>query len=244
MTLANPQRWDRYAYVVNNPLDRLDPDGAADVYVTIWRDTSTSQSTTGRIDMRGVNGETLSGYYLEPEIKGAGGIHPKGHIPEGEYSASFFPQLHHLDKNGHPIQALFALDYVPGFSDIDVHNGNFPHDTTGCFLYGTGLAPNEVIGSAAFRSQAMSFLNSVADDDNKKIQDLTIDIEIPVGNIDSPMPDNPVKGDGDDHPADAFCHNGICTDYAPGNPDAEIDKSIQEAFHPSPIGVTPMPGSQ
>jgi hypothetical protein len=31
--LPNPQRWNRYAYVINNPLVRFDPDGLADFYV-------------------------------------------------------------------------------------------------------------------------------------------------------------------------------------------------------------------
>lgn len=28
--LKTPQRWNRYAYVINNPLARIDPDGNAD----------------------------------------------------------------------------------------------------------------------------------------------------------------------------------------------------------------------
>ena len=31
--LPNPQRWNRYAYVINNPLVRIDPDGLRDIYV-------------------------------------------------------------------------------------------------------------------------------------------------------------------------------------------------------------------
>jgi RHS repeat-associated protein len=184
--LANPQRWNRYAYVVNNPLIRLDPDGAEDVYVTVWRDTSTQHSTTGRIDMRGGNGRTLSGKYLEPEIKGAGGIHPKGRISEGEYSASF-----HASLNTHPVPALFLLEGVPGFTGVNFHNGNKPSDTEGCFLYGTALGTDWVSGSGAFRSKAMNFLNDVAGDDGTTVQDLTIHVSIPLGNIDTFTPPEP-----------------------------------------------------
>jgi RHS repeat-associated protein len=35
-----PQRWNRYAYVLNNPLARVDPDGAQDVTAVYIRDTS------------------------------------------------------------------------------------------------------------------------------------------------------------------------------------------------------------
>jgi RHS repeat-associated protein len=31
--IVNPQRWNRYEYVVNNPLALYDPDGAASVYL-------------------------------------------------------------------------------------------------------------------------------------------------------------------------------------------------------------------
>ena len=151
--LANPKRWNRYTYVLNSPLGKVGPeDGAEDVEVTVWRDTSTKSSTTGRIDMRGGNGRTLSGKYLEPEIKGAGGIHSKGRIPEGEYSATFHAQLNHK-----PVPALFLLEGVPGFSDINMHAGNKPADTEGCLLYGVGRGKRTwVWASSAFRSLAMN----------------------------------------------------------------------------------------
>jgi hypothetical protein len=31
--IANPQKWNRYAYVLNNPLIMIDPDGLAEIYV-------------------------------------------------------------------------------------------------------------------------------------------------------------------------------------------------------------------
>jgi RHS repeat-associated protein len=39
--VGTPQRWNRYAYVINNPFSRVDPDGAADVTVYYLRDTFT-----------------------------------------------------------------------------------------------------------------------------------------------------------------------------------------------------------
>jgi len=187
--LAYPQRWNRYAYVLNNPLGRLDPDGAQDVEVTVWRDTTTKRSTTGRIDMRGGNGRSLSGKYLEPGLKGVDPIHPKGRISEGEYDATF-----HASLNGHPVPALFLLQDVPGFTGINIHNGNKPADTEGCLLYGTDLAKDWVSGSGVFRTKAMDFLNDVADDDGTTVKGLTIHVSIPVGNIDTFTPPEPFGG--------------------------------------------------
>jgi len=42
--LTNPQRWNRYAYVLNNPLVSIDPDGQTDIYVFRPENTSSSQS--------------------------------------------------------------------------------------------------------------------------------------------------------------------------------------------------------
>ena len=189
--LGYPQRWNRYAYVLNNPLGRLDPDGAQDVEVTVWRDTTTGRSTTGRIDMRGGNGRRLSGKYLEPGSKGVDPIHPKGRIPEGEYDASYHAKLNHNNSHGDPIPALFLLDGVPGFSGINAHNGNKPADTEGCLLYGTSLSTDWVSGSGDFRNQAMKFLQGVADDDSTTVPDLTINVTIPLGNIDTFTPPDP-----------------------------------------------------
>jgi RHS repeat-associated protein len=36
--ISNPQRWNKYVYVLNNPLSRIDPDGLADI--PAWKDLS------------------------------------------------------------------------------------------------------------------------------------------------------------------------------------------------------------
>jgi RHS repeat-associated protein len=44
--LAFPQKWNKYAYVQNNPLGRIDPDGLDD-YVVFRPATTTSKQTNG-----------------------------------------------------------------------------------------------------------------------------------------------------------------------------------------------------
>jgi hypothetical protein len=143
--------------------------------------------------MRGGNGRKLSGYYLEPGLKGVDPLpsHAKGRIPEGEYSASYLDQLHHKSASGNTIWALFALSDVPGFSSVDVHNGNNPSDSQACLLYGTKLGTDQVTESGAFRSLAEDFLGKVADDDGTDIELLTVHISIPFGNIDTFTPPEP-----------------------------------------------------
>jgi len=44
-TILSPQKWNKYAYVQNNPLAMVDPDGEDDYYV--FRPTATSTGETG-----------------------------------------------------------------------------------------------------------------------------------------------------------------------------------------------------
>jgi len=182
--VGNPQRWDRYNYVINNPLLRIDPDGAADVTVYFMRDTFTDRSTTGRMYMFGDNGKSMQGYFLEPPAGGSD-LTPKGSIPSGDYSGAFQEQL-----NSAPVLSLFIFKGVPGRSNIMAHNGNAPANTRGCFLYGKILGKCDLVGdSNLFRNDALDFLRGVSTDLKKPIKQLTIELIVMQGQWDtSPTP--------------------------------------------------------
>lgn len=204
-----PQRWNRYAYVLNNPLARVDPDGAQDVTVVYLRDTTTTYSTTGRMYMtymRGGDRISLEGEYLEPGVKGIDPAHSKGRIPAGVYDANFKATL----NAGHP-ESLFELSGIPGFTNVYAHNGNYPRDTHACLLYGTALGTDIVTGSGDFRSQAMDFLDDVALAYDKDISDLTFEVVIdPLSTEIDSRPAPPAPGDdGSNSPSAAFL--GHCT---------------------------------
>jgi RHS repeat-associated protein len=195
--IGSPQRWNRYAYAVNNPLARVDPSGAQDVFVYYMRDDTTTNSTTGRIYMYGGKLRSLMGFFLEPGKKGVDPLHPKGRIPSGEYSATFKAKL--FTK---PTKSLFLLNGVPGFNGIFAHNGNSPEDTQGCPLYGTTLGNDSVGGSTPFRGDALALFGQVASDDGTTLGDLDIDVTVMDGQWDPSNPPDPTDP-GSDPPEEA-----------------------------------------
>jgi Family of unknown function (DUF5675) len=78
---------------------------------------------------------------LEPVWLDSDGIKPRA-IPEGTYKLSnrFSPKHN---------RAVPHVENVPGFEEIEIHIGNFPHDTEGCLLVGqiTGPHPDFIGGS-------------------------------------------------------------------------------------------------
>jgi hypothetical protein len=62
--VVNPQRWNRYAYVVNNPLALYDPDGQDDEGQGGSKiiDVFIAMPPTGQQDYRTVNGRPAGNY--------------------------------------------------------------------------------------------------------------------------------------------------------------------------------------
>jgi RHS repeat-associated protein len=177
-TIPVPQRWNRYSYVINQPLGRVDPDGAQDVTVYFMRDTTTDKSTTGRLYIYGNNHTSLEGRYLEP-AKGK-------RIPSGDYHGSYLPK-----KNSSLVRALFAFPTRIKQGDkirtyIEAHNGNFPSDTEGCFLYGTFLKKDYVGHSNNFKNLADPFLKRVMEyNEYHSLYDLDINLIVAPGQWDT-----------------------------------------------------------
>lgn len=89
--------------------------------LTITRQTYTDRSVSGMMDLDGV----FQCYTLEP---------PKGTVkPHCIPSGIFKGKKYHSPSLGRIVLLLIG---VPGFEDIEIHNGNYPRNTHGCTLVG------------------------------------------------------------------------------------------------------------
>lgn len=100
----------------------------------VTRQTFTELSTMGALAIDGA----FFGHTLEPpkrEIKPCA-------IPLGTYDVSIRWSERHQRLIPH-------VENVPGFSQIEIHIGNFPHDTEGCLLIGNIVSstPDQILGS-------------------------------------------------------------------------------------------------
>ncbi len=100
----------------------------------VTRKTFTTLSTIGDLAIDGA----FFGHTLEP---------PKRDqkpccIPVGTYDVSIrYSQKH--------VRLIPHVENVPGFSEIEIHVGNFPKDTEGCLLVGNVVnsTPDQILGS-------------------------------------------------------------------------------------------------
>ena len=99
--------------------------------LTVTRIWHTNLSTCGMLDVDGV----FQCYTLEPRANQSQG---KPYcIPEGTYDLLLQYSLHFNCTTPH-------LQNVPGFSEIEIHWGNFPKDTEGCTIVGQTQTPDFV----------------------------------------------------------------------------------------------------
>lgn len=118
--------------------------------ITVLRDTFTDMSTTGELSLDGV----FLCYTLEPRSDRSEG---KPYcIPPGTYPAT----LVYSEKNGFVTPRLTG---VPGFTDIEIHPGNFPADTEGCTLVGESRGTDMVGSSRAAFADLMSRLDGATE---------------------------------------------------------------------------------
>jgi RHS repeat-associated protein len=146
-----------YDYASNNPLYWIDPSGL-DVTITIQRQgySPTGNSMQGTITVTSdQTTDTYSGYAMENAHAGDNG--DKGPIPAGTYDA--FIRTDHTPNR-------LELENVPGYQNIQIHNGNYPRDFKGCF--GVGNAhKTDFLGDS--QNALKSVLNIVNEDGSGNI---------------------------------------------------------------------------
>ena len=120
-----------FAYVGGNPVIGVDPFGLT-TFIVITRQSYGKSATIGRIYVASDRvPNTFTGYSLEP-------IRKKGLVPSGQYDA--------FVRTDHSPNRIELLD-VPNNTNIQIHVGNYPKDSKGCFLVGSGKGKNAVSGS-------------------------------------------------------------------------------------------------
>jgi hypothetical protein len=118
--------------------------------IIVNREPSSDGATLGEMLIDGVH----QAWTLEPTIREIAGepvsewkILNKTAIPAGTYNLIIGPSA----KFGRDMP---RVEDVQGFDGIEIHWGNFPHDTDGCTLLGTDKAPamvkNSVVAFNAF----------------------------------------------------------------------------------------------
>jgi RHS repeat-associated protein len=117
-----------YPFAGGNPITNIDPTGL-DVTISIGNRTysSTGNSVSGTITVTSDRvSTTFSGYTIENAHAGDDGSKPP--IPAGTYDA--FTRTDH-DPN------RVELMNVPGYQNIQIHNGSYPNNFKGCVGAGT-----------------------------------------------------------------------------------------------------------
>jgi len=153
-----------YAYVHNNPTDLIDPLGLK-VTIAIGDRTysSTGNSVAGTITVTSdQTTDTFSGYPMENAHAGDEGNKPP--IPAGTYDA--FVRTDHRPNR-------IELENVPGYHNIQIHNGSYPRNFKGCIGAGTSHSTDFLGGTV----NAINQINSIIKADG------TGDITVIVGPI-------------------------------------------------------------
>jgi hypothetical protein len=119
----------------------------SDMNITVQRKWFTPRSTVGEMHLNGA----FFCYTLEPRADQAQG---KPYcIPAGQYSVA-------LAFSGRFKMITPHVMDVPGFSEIEIHPGNFPKDTEGCCLVGSVREIDFVGNSRATFSKLMEQLQA------------------------------------------------------------------------------------
>jgi len=183
--LDDPQSLNLYIFVLDNPVSAVDGDGhqcsghkeqsckaknktkarqkSVIVVLVVQRDVQTSHSTGGRFTLSSSARKSgkVTGYTLEPPAR----PDPQGNgttrMPAGTYKAIFLPP-----GWGH-VHAVLRLA-VPGHIGVEVHPGNYPHNTHMCVLPGTTRGANFVGHSRQAVNEIRNYINNIKSGDGGK----------------------------------------------------------------------------
>src|ERR1051326_695627 len=178
---GRPHAWNRYAYASNNPLLRIDPDGLTDIIITIQREPEVTVTQSGKghqTTMQGTPGTyivsggktNLSGYTLE---RADNGNQKEGRIPAGTYDGDVH-QSPSLNRD------VVGVLNVPNRSDILIHQGNEPENSTGCILVAGArdTNTNRITSSGTALDGIIQYINDVKAEDAKNKEATTIHVVV------------------------------------------------------------------
>lgn len=140
-----------YSYALNNPLKWVDPSGL-DVMITITDRaySSTGNSVAGTISVTSdQTSSSFSGYTMENANAGDNGN--KIPIPAETYDAS-------VRKDHTPNRV--ELKNVPGYQNIQIHNGSYPRNFKGCFGVGSSKKTDFLAGTINSMNQINNIIKS------------------------------------------------------------------------------------
>jgi len=120
------------------------------VSIEIQRDTETAQATLGAMTVNGTELDTLE--LPDRNNAATNNSATAGRINAGTYQA-------HVRTDGARGWRL-ELEGVEGRSNIQIHVGNYPADTTGCILPGTGRSGDMVTNSSDARQQIRDIVDA------------------------------------------------------------------------------------
>jgi len=175
-----------YAYVRNNPLLRIDPDGLTDITFTVNRTTETKTSTIGNYNLSNSGDKkVLSGATLElPSNNNKVDV---SRINAGSYNAYL-----RTDKATFSYPRI-TLKGVKGRSKIVVHRGNTAKDTQGCILVGKSAGKDRINNSKQASTEITDYIQTIQTADAKKGEETTITVE-----VNDPPNEEPKEGEKPD----------------------------------------------